>query len=148
MVAGERKLQTIQRRVGSGHRVHSIFKPLPPLGARGLAGLEAALESFISQLDDASEMLLGVHEPDRAAVASFLERMQREHPAARLEVVYRTEPDEVANPKIAWQKILSANAQGEMWLWSDSDIIAPAGFLDSARGEFGGGELRLVTFRM
>ena len=34
----------------------SIFKPLPPLGARGLEYVATGLESFLAQLDDDAEL--------------------------------------------------------------------------------------------
>ena len=103
----------------------SIFKPLPPLGAKGLAFLEAGLESFIAQLDERTELLLGIHEADRAGTADFLARIHARFPDAQVITIFRSECDSFANPKIAWQKILSRHARGELWLWSDSDIIAP-----------------------
>ncbi len=131
----------------------TIFKPLPPLGAKGL-GIEAeALASFISQLDDQSELLLGVHEADRTAVDPFVEAMRLAHPSARLRIVIR--PGEsgaglgTANPKIAWQRILAPEARGDLWFWSDADIVAPPDFLSRARLELDQARregIRMVTF--
>jgi ceramide glucosyltransferase len=126
------------------HRLLTVFKPLAPLNpavfceARGL-------ESFISQLDEGSEMLLGAHEPDRAVVEPFIDRMRAQYPRARIEVVWRSEPDAVPNPKIAWLKILAARATGELWLWSDADIVAPPGFLRRARAEYVASGAALLT---
>jgi hypothetical protein len=124
----------------------SIFKPLSPLGAGELAALKAGLESFVRQLDPSSELLLGVHETDRAVVAAFIDRLQKDYPDAQLKVGYRDEPDELPNPKIAWQKFLAAHARGEFWLWSDADIVAPPGFLRSMRAEFRQSGASLLTF--
>jgi hypothetical protein len=114
----------------------SVFKPLPPLGATGLEAIAAGLESFAAQLDPDSEMLIGVHEADRDLTGPFLKQLHKSHPGARIKTVFRSEPDGMANPKIAWQKVLAREAEGELWLWSDADIVAPSGFLQSARGEY------------
>ena len=127
-------------------RTLSVFKPLPPLGANGLKMVASGLESFVAQLDSESEMLLGIHEADRDFTAPFLDRLRAEYPGARLKVIFRTEPDDVANPKIAWQKILSGAAEGGLWLWSDADIVAPAGFLQSARLEYARNTAAMMTF--
>jgi hypothetical protein len=127
----------------------SIFKPLPPLGATGMETVAAGLESFAAQLDADSEMLIGVHEADRDLTGPFLKRLHREHPAARIKIVFRSEPDGMANPKIAWQKVLAREAEGELWLWSDADIVAPSGFLQSSRYEYAQSAnmgARMITF--
>jgi ceramide glucosyltransferase len=124
----------------------SVFKPLPPLGASGLKVVAGGLESFAAQLDPESELLLGIHEADRDAAAPFVKRLRADYPEARIKVVFRSEPDDVANPKIAWQKILAPHAEGELWLWSDADIIAPPGFLQAARLEYARRGAAMVTF--
>ena len=124
----------------------TVFKPLPPLQGQGLSIEARGLESFIAQLDATSEMLLGVHDDDAASVAPFVERMRQAHPDARIVVVHRGEPDTLANPKIAWQKLLAPHASGELWLWSDADIVAPPGFLNQARDEFAAGDAQMLTF--
>jgi len=124
----------------------SVFKPLPFLGAQGLRTVAAGVESFVAQLDVDSELLLGIHEADRDFTAPFVDRLRAGYPGARLKVIFRSEPDETANPKIAWQKILTARAEGELWLWSDADIIAPTGFLQSARLEYARSGAAMMTF--
>jgi hypothetical protein len=124
----------------------SLFKPLPPLGPAGLRSLAAGLESFIAQLGEKDELLLGIHEPDREIVAPFLEKMGALHPEARLKLIFRASPDDVANPKVAWLKILADHAEGALWLWSDADIIAPPGFLRAARAEFSRAGAVMLTF--
>jgi hypothetical protein len=124
----------------------SIFKPLPPLEGKGLGGVAAGLESFLVQLDDECELLLGVHEADRAVVAAFLARLRGRYPETQLRTIFRSAPDDVANPKIAWQKVLASEARGELWLWSDADIRAPAGFLRSVRGEYARSGAAMLTF--
>jgi len=144
VTADQRKRKTIPEPVL--RRTLSVFKPLPPLGATGLRVVAGGLESFAAQLDPESELLLGIHEADRDLAAPFVKRLRADYPEARIEVVFRSEPDEVANPKIAWQKILARHAGGELWLWSDADIIAPAGFLQSARLEYARSGAAMVTF--
>ena len=123
----------------------TLFKPLPPLGPSDFREARG-LESFIGQMDERSEMVLGVHEADRSRVEPFLTAMRARYPGSRIEVVWREEPDSVANPKIAWLKILASHAHGELWLWSDADIVAPPGFLCAARAEYAAGEARLLTW--
>jgi ceramide glucosyltransferase len=124
----------------------TIFKPLPLLNGKGLALEERGLESFVAQMDASSEMLLGVHEADWPEVKAFVERMAKIHPGASVIVVRRGTPDAVANPKIAWQKILAPQAKGELWLWSDADIVAPPDFLQQARNEFENCGAGMLTF--
>jgi hypothetical protein len=121
----------------------SIFKPLAPLDQ---SEVMTGLESFIAQLDERSELLLGVHEADREAIAPFLKKMGSCFPKTKLKVVYRSKPDELANPKIAWQKILAGQAEGELWLWSDADIVAPPGFIRSIREEYKRSGAAMLTF--
>src|SRR5580658_6118104 len=124
----------------------TVFKPLPRLENRGLAIEARGLESFIAQLDEESEILLGVHEADWPEVMPFIQRMQSAYPGARIVAVRRSEVDTVANPKIAWQKVLAPQAKGRLWLWSDADIVATPGFLDQARAEFETCGTELLTF--
>ena len=124
----------------------SVFKPLPPLGARGLRMFGPALESFVAQLDSDSELLVGIHEDDRDTTAPFVESLRAKYPGAQLKIIFRSAPDDLANPKIAWQKILARDAEGELWLWSDADIVAPSGFLQGARLEFARTDAAMMTF--
>ena len=125
-------------------RTLTVFKPLAPLGAEELD--PNGLESFLTQLDARSDMLLGAHEADRARIEPWIARMGREFPQAALRVIWRNEPDSVANPKIAWLKILAPDATGELWLWSDADIVAPPHFLRAARAESATAGLRMLTW--
>jgi len=124
----------------------SIFKPLPLLGDEGLQVEAVGLESFISQLDDNAELLLGIHEADRGVVSPFVERMRQKYPKACVRVIHRSRPDDVANPKIAWQKVLAPEARGDLWLWSDADIVAPPGFLLAACRDYERSGALMVTF--
>jgi ceramide glucosyltransferase len=65
--------------------------------------------------------------------------------APRLRVVTRDAPRQCANPKIAWLQELAPLAQREVWLWSDADVIAPAGFLDEIGTGLAAGELDAMT---
>lgn len=142
--ADQRKSRLLS--VGTARQTLSVFKPLPPLGAKGLKLVAAGLESFVAQLDSESELLLGIHEADRDFTEPFLDRLRTQYPEARLKVVFRSEPDDVANPKVVWQKILSEQAEGDLWLWSDADVCAPSGFLRSARLEFARNGVAMLTF--
>ena len=124
----------------------SVFKPLPPLDVRGLGIFRGALESFVAQLDSDSELLLGIHEADRGTTAGFVDGLRAKYPDAKLKVVFRSAPDDMANPKIVWQKILAREAEGELWLWSDADIVASSGFLQCARLEFARTDAAMMTF--
>ncbi|MEI9999643.1 MAG: glycosyltransferase [Verrucomicrobiota bacterium] len=124
----------------------SIFKPLPPLEGRGPAPFARGLESFVAQLAPADELLLGVHESDRASVEPLVAALRKRFPGARVRVIFRAAADAVANPKIAWQMHLAPYAAGELWLWSDADIVAPPGFLHDARREFARDNAAMMTF--
>jgi ceramide glucosyltransferase len=125
----------------------TIFKPLPRLGPGGASpALQRALASFVSQLDSNSEMLLGVHAEDAGSLQPWLERMAALAPPGSLRILIRADPDAHANPKIAWLAWLAPHARGDIWLWSDVDIVAPPGWLVEARAVFGQTTARLVTF--
>jgi len=124
----------------------SIFKPLPPLAARGMDDFAPGLESFVAQMDLESELLLGVRETDLPQVLPFTEAMRAKYPKAQVRRIIRGESDAVPNPKIASQLYLAPHAAGELWLWSDSDILAPPGFLQSARSEFAKCGSGMLTF--
>jgi ceramide glucosyltransferase len=112
----------------------SIFKPLPRLGSGGAsAGLREALHSFARQLDAEAELLLGLHEEDRAIVQPWIEQLQAAGPGGSVRVFYRSGAHTHANAKISWLEWLAPHARGAWWLWSDADIVAPAGWLDQAR---------------
>ncbi len=114
--------------------VITIFKPLPRLGPTGAsAGLRAALHSFVRQLDSDTELLLGLHEEDRAAAQLWIAQLQQVGPAGSVRVFFRSGADAHANAKISWLEWLAPHARGPWWLWSDADIVAPAGWLEQAR---------------
>jgi hypothetical protein len=128
----------------------TIFKPLPPLTDRSMDEFWPGLESFVAQLDEDSELILIFHLNDEVRVVEpFVALMKFKYPKARLGLYSREQPDMVPNPKIASLMELAqidAIETGELWFWSDADIIAPPGFLQAARAEFakcGGG---MMTF--
>ena len=96
----------------------SVFKPLAP---GGFDDGPDSVESFVAQLEPDMELLLGIHEADRKASGAIIADLREKYPKARIEVIYRSDPDDVPNPKIAWQKILAQHASGELWLWSDAE---------------------------
>jgi ceramide glucosyltransferase len=145
LVRGERRKKVLPPAEVSVRSL-TIFKPLPPLGARGLEAVSSGIESFIAQLDSESEMLLGAHEADRLVIAPFIEAMRAKYPKGQVRTIFRSQPDPVANPKVAWQIYLAPHARGELWLWSDADIVAPPRFAQRARAEFAQCGAGMVTF--
>ena len=112
----------------------TIFKPLPRLGLTGAsAGLRSALLSFVRQLDSETELLLGLHEEDRAAAQPWITSLQMGGQDGNVRIFFRAEADVHANAKISWLEWLAPHARGTWWLWSDADIVAPAGWLEQAR---------------
>jgi len=116
------------------NEVVTIFKPLPRLGPAGAsAGLREALLSFVRQLDDETELLLGLHEEDRATAQSWIGPLQAAAPGGRVRIFFRSGPHFRANAKISWLEWLAPHARGSWWLWSDADMVAPPGWFDGAR---------------
>lgn len=146
LVAAEAEARPDPPGSGTDLETLSIFKPLAPLGIQGLGETAEGLESFVAQLDGRSELLLGLHEQDRVATAALVADLRARYPQARLKVIFRTASDDVPNPKIAWQKQLAPHAEGELWLWSDADIVAPPGFLRRLRRELADTGATLLTF--
>jgi hypothetical protein len=144
MVRGATRERVVVEKPAGGRSL-TIFKPLALLGPGPMCE-SAGLQSFIAQLDESSEMLLGVHEADRMRVEPFLEAMSARYPQARVKTIWRTEPDTVANPKVAWLKILAPHASGDLWLWSDADIVAPPDFLRTARADYAEPGARMMTW--
>jgi len=115
----------------------SVFKPLAREPSdRELLSLSACIETFVADLDDNSELLIGCHEIDKARVQPFVEGMRERHPRAEIKLVSHADPNGCAHPKVAWNRILARFATGELWLWSDSDIVAPSGTIQSLRSDF------------
>ncbi len=113
----------------------TVFKPLARLGHGELGRLRAGLESFVATLDRNSEMIVGCHQADEAVVRPFVEELRSRHPSADLKLVVHADPNHLPNPKVAWIRILSTHATGELWLWSDADMEAPRHALRSLRAD-------------
>jgi ceramide glucosyltransferase len=124
----------------------SIFKPIAALRDQAPPpSLVAAMESFVRELDDAAEMLLGIEDKDAARWQPVIERWRQDFPRARLKVVTAVRPAQFLSPKVSWFHRLADHATGELWMWSDTDITAPPGFLNIMRQELMDGRTGLVT---
>jgi ceramide glucosyltransferase len=124
----------------------SIFKALPPLFGRAVPpGLVDALDTFVRQLDDACELLLGIEEADRPSWEPVIAAWRRKYPRARLVEVCAPRPAQFISPKVSWYHTLSQHAAGKCWMWSDADMIAPDGFLRAVRGDLQNDGAALVT---
>lgn len=114
----------------------TVFKPLPPVSeARTREALTQAVESFLADLGSADELLLGIPEESLEHWKPALTHWRSVNPSARIRELIRAAPRQHANPKVAWLEHLAPLAQGDVWLWSDADIIAPPGFLTQLRRE-------------
>jgi hypothetical protein len=125
----------------------TVFKALAgPLGEQEFFRLSHSLETFVAELDENSELLIGVHHADQPHWQAFVQRMGGRFPAADIKLVGHRDPGRhAANPKVSWMQILARHATGELWFWSDADIEAPAGALRSLRADFARGKARMVT---
>lgn len=127
-------------------RTLSVFKPLAsPLDDRELHRLLPCLESFIADLDEHSELLIGCHEPERAALTRFVDDMRRAYPRARVRLVVAAGTVDWPNPKVGMLRTLARSAEGELWFWSDADVLAPPGTLRRLRADFAAGDAPLLT---
>lgn len=104
-----------------------------------------AIGSFISQLKPGDEVLMGMNEAEAASWRASFQEWRATWPAARINVVEREIPRQCANPKIAWLQVLAPSAQGEVWLWSDTDVTAPPGFLDTVCSQLDASGSNAVT---
>ncbi len=146
-------LALVWRRTGSvrptaadDRRKLSIFKPVPALASDDTpARLASALESFVSQLDESAELLLGIEEQDRARWRPVLEAWRARYPLAQMKVVCVARPAQFLSPKVSWFYTLAKQAAGELWMWSDADMVLPAGGLRALRGEFAASGCALLT---
>ncbi len=108
----------------------SVFKPLPPVrDEQECAALAEAIGTFISQLAAEDEIIIGMDATDAAGWQPGLQAWRESWPSARIKVIVREVPRQWANPKISWLQVLALSAQGEVWVWSDADVVAPPGFL-------------------
>ena len=134
----QRALKTkVIRAVQQNRPTLSIFKPIPSLhGDQPSPQLVGALESFVSQMTADAEMLLGIEETEAVTWESVIGKWRQVYPEARLNVIVAPRPAQFHSPKVSWFHHLARFAESEIWLWSDADIVAPAGSLDAMRCEF------------
>ena len=124
----------------------SIFKPIPSLhGDQPSPQLVDALASFVRQLTADGEMLLGIEDIDAAAWEPVIAKWRQANPEARLNVIVAPRPAQFHSPKVSWFHHLARYAEGEVWLWSDADIVAPAGSLNAMRREFSESDAGMLT---
>ena len=110
----------------------TVFKPLPPVRDEPeRAALAEAVGSFVSQLSAEDEIIIGMDVTDAASWQPTLQAWHAAWPDARISVIAREVPRQWANPKIAWLHVLAPSARGEVWLWSDADVLAPPEFLNA-----------------
>ena len=131
----------------SGKRASiSVFKPLPPVrDEQERAALADAISSFVGQLSMADEMVIGLDIADVAGWQSVLQVLRASWPMARINVIAREVPRQWANPKISWLQVLASYTQGEVWIWSDADVVAPPGFLNDIACQLAAGGSNAVT---
>jgi ceramide glucosyltransferase len=124
----------------------TIFKSLPsPIPPAESATIETCLESFVAELDASSELLIGCHRRDESVWRAFLDRMTDQYPDADIRLIVHDDPNHYPHAKVSWMKILAEFATGELWLWSDADMVAPRGTLDSLRRGIAEEGVKMVT---
>jgi len=124
----------------------SIFKPIAGLrGAVPSPQLIAALESFVNQMDEDMEMLLGIEEGDAEEWQPVIDRWTKKFPSVQLKPIVVPRPDRFPSPKISWFDTLAAHAGGELWMWSDADIVASPGLIYTMRRELSDSKAGMVT---
>ncbi len=124
----------------------SIFKPMAALrGEAPPRELIVAMESFVSQLDGDGEMLLGIEERDASKWQPVIEQWRSRFSRAQLKPIVVPRPTRFLSPKVSWFHTLADHARGELWMWSDSDIVAPPGLLDTMRRELTFGNAGMLT---
>jgi len=124
----------------------SVFKALPPLfGGEVSPSVTSALESFVSQLDEHTELLLGIQESDYPQWREIVGVWRNKYPVARMIEVCVPRPNHFLSPKVSWYHVLAQKARGALWMWSDADMIAPRGFLRAARQEYVESQAELLT---
>lgn len=133
---GEGSFQQVEEaHFGKRERL-TVFKALPPVSAEAArTAIAGAVGSFVRELDGDSELLLGMPREAEAEWAHALSQWRRLEGGERIRVRVLPTPGQHANPKVAWLEVLAADATGSLWLWSDADIIAPAGLLRHLRAE-------------
>ncbi|HEU4618705.1 MAG TPA: glycosyltransferase [Gammaproteobacteria bacterium] len=124
----------------------SIFKPVGgPLDSDDLRRLRPCLESFAAELDEDSEMLIGIMETDRASMALVVDEMRAAFPRAQIKLVVHASREDYPNHKISVMQSLARHASGELWFWSDADMEAPPGMVRALRQDFAVDGTNFVT---
>jgi len=120
----------------------TVFKPIPPRAIREAA----AVETFIAQTDATTEVLLGIETEDEPVWQPVLNRWRAKYPHANFRAIVQPRPCQFLSPKVSWFHTLAAHARGELWMWSDADMLAPPDLLHAARTEFAAAGCGLLTF--
>jgi len=95
-----------------------------------------ALESFIAQLDDNAELLLGIEEQDAGAWQPVLDAWRPELSRGTTRTGVRISNADFLQPKdLLHPHNGGARARGDFGSGADSDIIAPPGLLATLRRE-------------
>lgn len=132
--------RTPSRPAAAGAGTLTIFKSLPGgAGPEERAALAGAIDSFMAQMAPGDQLLLGVPAEDLLPWQSAVARWQQPG-TGHVEVICQPMPRQRANPKIAWYETLAPHARGDLWLWSDADIVAPADFLRDLRAALATGD--------
>lgn len=124
----------------------TVFKPLPPVSNElERNALAEAVGTFVSQLKTGDEMVIGMDSNVAASWQAKLQAWRSAWPSAQINVIAREVPRQCANPKIAWLQVLAPSARGEIWLWSDTDVTAPPGFLDAIGAQLAASGANAIT---
>ncbi len=124
----------------------TVFKPLPrSLSEEEFARFDKPIESFIADLDGNSELLIGCHRPDQARLEDYVRKMRERHPGADVRLIVHENPNRYPHLKVSWMRVLEPYATGELWLWSDADMVAPPGTIRSMRVDYERTKARCLT---
>ncbi len=144
LVATPRRLQADSPL--SDMRSITVFKPLPgSLSDQELIRFSECIESFVADLDDKSELLIGCHLVDEDRLRDFVQRMGERYPHAHIKLVVHENPNRYTHPKVSWLRILAQHATGELWFWSDADMFAPSGTIRSLRNDYAATKASMLT---
>jgi ceramide glucosyltransferase len=116
----------------------SVLKPLCGVDD----GLVANIDAFAALSYPAFELLLGARDADDLAWP-VAQAAARRHPGRVRAILQRGEPG--LNPKVNQLITLSAEAQGEILVVSDSNVRPPAGYLDEIAAGLEDPTIGLVT---
>lgn len=124
----------------------TVFKPLPrSISDEEFARFDPSIESFIADLDDKCELLIGCHRPDQERLEAYVKRMRDRYPNADVRLIVHENPNRYPHPKVSWMWVLAQHATGELWLWSDADMCAPPGTIRSMRVDYERTKARCLT---